>query len=817
MSKLPYSKQDLHATGSQREFGRDAAQAAFLLGGIGTGNISLGSRGDLRDWEIFNRSAKGQRLPYSFFSIAIIGEGRAPITRVLESRLVPPFTESHGFQPGTLAGLPRLEDSCMRGEYPLVYVEFEDTSLPVDIMLEAYTPFVPHEPDDSGLPATLLTYRVKNTGEDPLEVTVVGSLLNAVGYTGLNRFGSLKSEGFGGNINEFREEMGLRGLHLHSGRYGKDSLLHGGLSLATTNSRVTVKRHWLRSGWWDNLREFWDDLSEDGLLTDLGYSEPSEDGKTDVGSIGAVETIGPGEAKEFRFVLSWYLPNRVRSWSQVPQGDACGCEQQTVRNRYAARFDSAWDVSRYVVSNLERLDGATRAFHDALFGSTLPSHVLDALSANITVIRSPTCFWLEDGSFFGYEGCFDEGGCCSGNCTHVWNYAQTLAFLFPSLERSMRRTEFQVETDEDGKMNFRAYREIPGERSWDAFEPASDGQCGSIMRLYREWKMNGDTAWMEGLWPGARRAMDFACTRWDTDGDGVTDGKQHNTYDIEFYGPNPLSGVMFLGALRTATRMAEAAGDYEAAQRYGTLFEMGRANLDEALWNGEYYVQKLEDVDAYKYQHGVGCLADQLLGQANAHVAGLGYLLPPAHVKRAIGSVFRHNLLTDFSLHDNCQRVYALNDEVGLIACTWPGGGRPRIPFPYSHEVWTGIEYQVAAHLIFEGLVDEGLTVVKAVRDRHDGVRRNPWNEVECGHHYARSMASWGLLVALSGFSFDMVQKEMSFDPAINADDFRCFWSTGTAWGTYRQRKDPETGERDWDIDVLHGSLEGVKVNGRDL
>jgi len=196
-------------------------------------------------------------------------------------------------------------------------------------------------------------------------------------------------------------------------------------------------------------------------------------------------------------------------------------------------------------------------------------------------------------------------------------------------------------------------------------------------------------------------------------------------------------------------------------------------------------------------------------------VMGLGYLLPPERVGEAIGSVFRHNLLTDFSLHENCQRTYALNDEVGLLACTWPDGGRPRIPFPYSHEVWTGIEYQVAANLIFEGLVDEGLAVVKAVRDRHDGVRRSPWNEVECGHHYARSLASWGVLIALSGFRFNMVAREIDFSPVINSDDFSCFWSTGTAWGTYHQRRHAETGEIKWAIDVLHGSLEGVKVNGR--
>ena len=814
MTDLPYPRESLHHMGPQRSYGREATQAAFLLGGIGTGNVSIGSRGDLRDWEIFNRSAKGQKLSYSFFSIAMRRPDGETVAHVLESRLVPPFADSHGIDPNQVAGLPRLEDSSLWGEYPFVYVDFEDESLPLEIQLEAYTPFIPHEPDESGLPVAVLTYRVVNTGSEAVDVTIVGSLMNAVGWTGMADFGRVKTDCFGGNVNEYLEEDGLKGLHLTSGKHPEGSLLHGSLALATTNPKTTVKRHWLRSGWWDYIREFWDDLADDGVLTDLGYTEPSEEGKYDVGSLGVVETIGPGESAEFRFVLSWYFPNRVHNWDQRKADGSCGCdcEQEAVRNRYAARFNSAWEVSKYLVENLERLEELTRTFHGALFNSTLPAHVLDAVSSNITVIRSPTCFWLEDGRFFGYEGCFDDAGCCSGSCTHVWNYAQTLAFLFPSLERSMRETEFGVETNEEGWMSFRAHHAFPSDRSWDEMEAASDGQCGSVIRLYRDWRLSGDTDWMKSLWPGARRAVDYACATWDPDGDGVTSGKQHNTYDIEFYGPNPLSGVMFLGALKAASRMAQEAGDAEASKRYLDLLERGSVNLDGALWNGEFYVQRLDDVDAYKYQHGVGCLADQLLGQVNAHIAGLGYLLPTDHVKGAIGSVFRHNLLTDFSEHDNAQRTYALNDEVGLLACTWPEGGRPRIPFPYSHEVWTGIEYQVAAHLIMEGHVDEGLAVVKAVRDRHDGVRRGPWNEVECGHHYARSMASWGVLLALSGFSFDVVEGEIGFDPVINADEFRCFWSTGTAWGTYSQTRNPETGGLAWDVDVLHGFLEGVKV-----
>jgi len=196
---------------------------------------------------------------------------------------------------------------------------------------------------------------------------------------------------------------------------------------------------------------------------------------------------------------------------------------------------------------------------------------------------------------------------------------------------------------------------------------------------------------------------------------------------------------------------------------------------------------------------------------------GLGHLLPPSHVRKAIRSVYRHNFKAGFHDHDNTQRTYALNDEAGLLLCTWPNGGRPAYPFVYSHEVWTGVEYQVASHLILEGLLDEGLTIVKAVRDRHDGVRRNPWNEVECGHHYARSLSSWGLLLALSGFTCDAPGRRIEFSPRMNADGFSSFWSTGTAWGTYTQTLDRDTGRSKWSIDIIHGSLDGYKVNGDNL
>ncbi|MEP7358245.1 MAG: GH116 family glycosyl hydrolase, partial [Anaerolineales bacterium] len=430
-----------------------------------------------------------------------------------------------------------------------------------------------------------------------------------------------------------------------------------------------------------------------------------------------------------------------------------------------------------------------------------------------------TCFWLDDGRFFGWEGCFDQTGCCSGTCTHVWSYAQTLAYLFPGLEREMRRIEFVIETEDDGYMSFRACRVFGETHTWPwgdhRADAAADGQMGSLIRACREWRLSGDRGWLEQVWPGVKRALSFAQSEWDPDGDGLTDGSQHNTYDINFFGPNPLAGIYYLAGLRAVEELAGVMGEPELAAHCRQTFDRGSAQLDALLWNGEYYIQKLDDVNAHKYQFGLGCLSDQLLGQLHARLVGLGDLLPAAHVRTGIKSVFDHNFKRDFSEHVNCQRTYVLNDEAGLVLCSWPAGGRPRLPFVYSDEVWTGIEYQVAAHLIYEGWVDEGLEIVRAVRDRHDGIRRNPWNEVECGHHYARSLASWAVLVALSGFQCDLGRGVISFAPRLEASteagQFNTFWSCGRGWGTYSQQRDSAGAWRPR-VEVLGGDMSGIRV-----
>jgi hypothetical protein len=268
---------------------------------------------------------------------------------------------------------------------------------------------------------------------------------------------------------------------------------------------------------------------------------------------------------------------------------------------------------------------------------------------------------------------------------------------------------------------------------------------------------------------------------------------------------------IYLGALSAMTRMAKAVGQDSDAGFYGELAEKCARLMDEQLFNGEYYQQKVEYTDLRdtsfaksvahvddksselqqllkregpRYQYGGGCLSDGVIGAWMARTYGIETPLAKKNVRSTLQAIFKHNFKTDLSSHANAQRPgYAMGHEPGLLLCSWPHGDKPTLPFIYSDEVWTGIEYQVASHLIQEGFVDEGLTIVKAVRSRYEGKTRNPWNEYECGNWYARAMSSYSLLGALAAFRYSAVEKTLWFGPQLKVRPFKCFFSTASGFG----------------------------------
>ena len=491
-----------------------------------------------------------------------------------------------------------------------------------------------------------------------------------------------------------------------------------------------------------------------------------------------------------------------------PDGDAT-CETPEYHVPwYAGRFDGLDSVIAYWRGNYERLRRGSALFRDTFYDTTLPPEVIEAVAANLTILKSPTVLRQKDGRLWCFEGCSDNSGCCAGSCTHVWNYAQAIPHLFPDLERSLRETEFCESQDQRGHQTFRAC--LPIRPVDHPFHAAADGQLGGIMKVYREWRISGDGDWLRAHWSCIRNSLDYCIATWDPRGHGVLEEPHHNTYDIEYWGPEGHCSSVYLGALTAAVEMGAFVG--EDVGQYRVLRDKGRGFLETKLYNGEYFFQQVqtEGLDAKfrpldaarngpgygeivaalneqgpKYQYGTGCLSDGVFGFWLARACGLDEaIVDPAKVRSNLEAIYRYNLRTDLSDHANPQRpAYALGHEGGLLLCTWPRGGAPALPFVYSDELWTGIEYQVASHMMMAGLVDEGRKVVQLCRDRYDGRVRNPFDEYECGHWYARAMSSYALLQGLTGVRYDAVDKTLYIDSRVG-DTFRSFLSTATGYGS---------------------------------
>ncbi len=762
--------------------GRQLAQIAFPLGGVAAGSVSLGGRGQLRDWEIFNRPDKGNTLNHAFPAIWAEAGGK-PVVRVLEARYLPPYEGSMGLGWQNAPGLSRLRSARFTGEYPFARIDFEDSRLPVEVSLEAFSPFIPHEADDSGLPVAVLRYRIRNPRSKAARVSVAWSIDNPVGKSDTR-------------VNEYRYGR-VKGLLMTNGGLGASDPFHGSFALCTPDvgdAKVTYLRGWQKGRWWNPPMLFWDDFSADG---ELG---PEPEQRTSTGSLCLARSIAPGKSGDFTFLLAWHFPNRTpkRCGWEAPKGE----EESVIGNWYSTRFRDAWDAAEYAASNLGRLEKKTRAFAAAIRESTLPAPVKEAASANLSTLATTTCFRTADGEFHGFEGVNENSGCCYGNCTHVWNYETATAHLFPALARSLRSAAFGYSMDDAGAIHFRQLLPAGKQRSGYA---AADGQMGQVLHAYLDWLLSGDNDWLRGIWPRVKKAVEFAWVPngWDADRDGTMEGVQHNTYDVEFYGPNPQCGIYYLAGLRAAEEMARMSGDSVSAAEYRRLFEAGRGWIDKNLFNGEYYVQKIrpwtadriapslrsgmgaDDPEHPEFQLGEGCLVDQLVGQYLAEVCDLGPVVDEGHIRKTLESILRYNYKRPLADHDCIQRTFALNDEAALVICDYGKAQRPRIPFPYYAEVMTGFEYSTAVHMLYAGMVEQGIECIENIRRRYDGERRNPWDEAECGHHYARAMASWSAIPALSGFRYHGGEQRLTIDPKVSRERFRCFWATATGWGTF--------------------------------
>lgn len=765
---------------------------SFPLGGIGTGSIGLGGDGRLIDWEIFNRPSKGSLNGYTHFAVRTI-KGETIISAVLNGDLqndfIGPYQRenvllSFGNGPDyqSMCGLPHFENTVFNGEFPIGTIEFKDKKFPADIQMTAFNPFIPRDSKNSSLPVAFFEIEVENTEACEIKYQVAFSVANP----------------YSCSVNEYAKKGNCHLIKLSNGGADKNDTAYGDLTVATDADKVYHQSYWYRGSWQDGIVTYWNEFSSDIELCERTYDTA---GCNDVCTLIAEIDALPKEKKKVRFVLSWNVPNNYNYWAPDDSSEI----RKPWKNYYATVFENSSETAVYALEIWENLYSRTMLFKEALHDSSLPPSVTDAVSANLSVLKSPTVLRLEDGSFYGWEGVQAKEGSCEGTCQHVWNYAYAMCFLFPDLERSIRDMEFRHSTDDDGRMGFRIM--LPLGRKMTDFRACVDGQMGAVIKCYREWKISGDGMWLRENWENIKKVLEYAWREknpdgWDRDKDGVLEGRQHHTLDMELFGPSSWLQGMYLLALRAASEMAEFLGDDHKAKEYRDIYNKGYKWTKENLFNGKYFVQKIDlsdksitdrfnasdvywnsEAGEIKYQIANGSSIDQLLGQWHADILGLGDIFDKSQIDSALSEMMKNNFKPSMRDFVNTWRVFSLNDEAGTVICDYPGE-KPKIGISYNGETMTGFEYAFGGLLLSRGKIEEGLKVIKAVRDRFDGKKRNPWNEFECGSNYARSMASFALVPILSGFEFDMPNNHIGFNP-YKTEKFNSVWSLSDAWGVF--------------------------------
>lgn len=880
--------------------GSELKYVGMPIGGIGAGQLYLGGDGRLWHWDIFNRHISTGADHYA-----------KPMTP--SSPLVQKFSLKIGDKVHSL-DREGFADVTFRGEYPIGVVEYADPAVPLTVKLEAFAPFIPLNTEDSGLPATILEFTVRNPGALPVEATLLGELENGVCQHSRSREGTLRQRvvkhpglttlvfsaeapaietssrpdivfedwdkwGYGGwrvegaafgqgpvrkkDIPKYQGDVGgdtASVVNSHANAPGdgipqKDKAtgkltsqpfkiernfitfwIGGGearpnspfgLTLFVADEPVkTVAGHnknamdlefldvrefagqTARLELVDNASDAWGNIGLGkitftdnkpgstpitdapdygtmalallGGAADEASPEASSPFNTKpVGFLGRKLRLAPDESVRMAFVITWHFPNLSLSGPMRKHGK--------LGRHYATRFSSAGAVAEYIARNYSRLESQTKLWRDTWYDSTLPFWFLDRTMLNTSVLATSTCFRFADGRFYGWEGV----GCCAGTCAHVYHYAHAAGRLFPDLERDTReRVDFGVALQSDGAIRFRAECNTV---------PAIDSQAGTILRALREHQMSADDAFLKRNWPQIKRATEWLIAR-DENGDGIIEGKQHNTLDADWYGPVAWLSGLYLASLLGAAQMADIVGDAAFAVQCRQIFETGRKKLVADLFDGEYFINKVDPQRLAAINSGTGCEIDQVFGQSWAFQVGLPRVLPEKETLSALKSLWRYNFSPDVGPYREVNkpgRWYAMAGEAGLLMCTFPrtdwdfakaSGSGNKTFAGYFNECMNGFEYQVAGHMIWEGMVQEGLAVTRAVHDRYHASRRNPWNEVECGDHYARSMASYGVYLAACGFEYDGPKAHIGFAPRLTPDNFKCAFTSAEGWGSYAQK-----------------------------
>ncbi len=760
------------------------------VGGINCGMLYAGGDGRLWLWDIFNETHEGvesKTIKWSEDGKDLRDiKSRDGACYVQPAKNIRPLDQGFAIKI-EIAGktiIKKLEETdwdeiAFEATYPIATLHYKDAALPVSVQLQIYSPFIALDEYNSGLPATILSFTIKNTGKEQCNVSIIGWLENKTAI-------HTAKEGIHEHINTVASPNGLTAvLSTVRSVTGNSFQLqqatdYGSLCLASLNNNSTAITH---------IETPVNQSAFTVIDNNLQTIKPVADKLT--AAVKHQFQLLPGKQSESNFLVSWHFANAK---IEGVQGEG---------RFYQSAFSNALSVAIYIEKHFAQLTAQTKLFKETWYNSTLPWWFLERTFLNVSTLATTTCHRFGSGRFWAWEGT----GACPGNCTHVWQYAQAVGRIFPALERDTReRVDLGLALLADGGISFRAESEN---------RAAIDGQAGTILRFYREHQMSADNAFLQSNWHNIKSTIEFVLAK-DKNKDGMEDTPLENTLDAIWDGEIAWIVGLCIAAVKAGQLMAQEMKDDAFATVCKNYVEKGSRNMEEHLFNGEYFIHRPDAVSGRKKLGGYNTShIDQVFGQSWAFQVGLGRILNKEKTLSALRSLWKYNFTTDvgpYIIQHRGGRPYALAGEGGMIMNTNPKneaapyGENVSWQAGYFHECMSGFEHQVASHLMAEGMTDEALILTRTIHDRYHAAKRNPFNEIECSDHYARAMASYGTFITACGFEYHGPKGFLKFAPKMQAENFKAPFITAQGWGSFEQKKSAANFAAS--IDLKYGSLQ---------
>ncbi|MBB6128803.1 GH116 family glycosyl hydrolase [Mucilaginibacter lappiensis] len=774
----------LHNRGDATAYYKSKNELKYIgmpVGGLHAGTVYAGGDGRLWLWQIYNETFEGshegiepkavkwndgtsERTIRARDGSAYVEPAIANNLRVLEQGFaVKVVVDGKTFIKEL--NEDQWEEIIFKPAYPVATVEYKSKDFPLTVNLKIYSPFIPLDAENSALPATILRLTVNNSTNSPIPVSVLGWMEN-----GANKLSG--KEGTGKRVNTVQKTSEATSV------FSSFDTANEALKKAQDYGTMCFTLHKDNAKGIANISPW--PVTEQHFELPVMESASADAPEKLVSGIFIKQDLAPGKSLIADYSISWHFNNphpKLKSLVKDAEGGF----------HYGARFKDAREVSQYLDTNFKKLSTATELWSATWNNSTLPQWFLERTFVNIGTLATANTYRFADGRFWSWEGV----GACPGTCTHVWQYAHSVARIFPELERDLRqRVDLGVGFKEDtGAILFR------GE---DETRPAIDGQAGTILRFYREHQMSADNTFLQTNWPKIKKAVQFMLAQ-DKNGDGMTDSPMENTLDAVWEGEIAWIVGLCIAAASAAHAMAVEMNDQPFANVCAQYVANGSKNMEKELFNGEYFIHRPDTVKGRKELGSYNtCHIDQVYGQSWAFQVGLPRIISKEKSTSALKALWKYNFITDVGPYIKTHtggRPYALPGEGGMIMNTNPHnepkpyGENTTWQLGYFHECMSGFEHQVAAHLMAEGMVEESLILTRVIHERYHAAKRNPFNEIECSDHYARAMASYGTFITACGFEYHGPKGYIRFAPKWSSADFKAPFTAAEGWGTYVQKQ----------------------------